>query len=199
MGKKDRLYEQYKLAINSRDKLTDNYHKWMTFYYVASSAILIAITTLYSKDSENQGLLYLSLLGLLICFLWNLSCKGYYYWSISWIKIIIQLEKSIIDNDINMGVYSVFSKEVAENETPIWKLNKPANISTPKLSLLFSFCAILSYLIFSIYLFLNLYNNWPLYPKIIIIVLFILLLFISYTIFLPKWAKSRDDKFHTLV
>lgn len=79
MDYKDRLYEQYKLAINSRDKLTDNYHKWMTFYYVAGSAILIAITTLYNKDSENQGLLFLSLLGLFICILWNLSCKGYYH------------------------------------------------------------------------------------------------------------------------
>ncbi len=74
------LERQYKTAIDARDKLNDNYHKWMTFYYVANGAILVAITTLFSQHCElDSGVFVLSLLGLLTCIIGIYSCKGYYY------------------------------------------------------------------------------------------------------------------------
>ena len=54
--KKATLEKQYKIAIDARDKLNDNYHKWMTFYYIANGAILVAITTLYSKQGLDKGI-----------------------------------------------------------------------------------------------------------------------------------------------
>ncbi len=68
---------QYKYAVDARDKLNDNYHKWMTYYYVANAAILVAITTLFTKVPDDKGILPLSLIGVFVCTLWHLSCKGY--------------------------------------------------------------------------------------------------------------------------
>ena len=109
----------------------------MTFYYVANGAVLVAITTLFSKQGLDKGIFLLSLIGVLICIIWNLSCKGYYYWSNSWINLIIELEKKVFDKD-NL-VYGAFSKNIAVNEKPTWHILEPKNISTPKLTLIFSF------------------------------------------------------------
>ena len=115
-GKQSLQERQYKLAIDARDKLSDNYHKWMSFYYVANGAVVVAITTLFIKDKENKGILLLSILGVFICLLWYLSCRGYNYWSHSWIKIITKLEKAVAEGNDGLLVYSAFSREVVEGE-----------------------------------------------------------------------------------
>ncbi len=190
---------QFKFAIDARDKLNDNYYKWMSYYYVANAAVLVAITTLFNKAPFDKGILGLSLIGLFVCVLWNFSCKGYYYWSKSWIEIIIKLEKGIIGDNKELGVYSIFSKEVALNHDSSWIPNKPANISTPKITLLFSFFAILGWLGFSIFEFLNLFSFWPILAKALITIVFILLLIVIYIKLLPKWARSRDNNLHDLI
>ena len=129
------LERQYKLAIDARDKLNDNYHKWMTFYYVANGAVLVATTSLFDKSKNGHGIFIFSLIGIFICLLWNLSCKGYYYWSNSWINIIMDLEKRVTKGDKTLFVYSAFSQKVVDKETYSWFPLKPANISTPKLTL----------------------------------------------------------------
>ena len=108
------LEAQYKYAVDARDKLTDNYYKWMTYYYVANAAILVAITQNDNNLGENATII-LGLIGVFVCTLWHLSCKGYYYWSNSWIKIIILIENELIQTNptspsSKLGVYSVFSK-----------------------------------------------------------------------------------------
>jgi len=200
MTVKSKLMEtQYKLAIDARDKLNDNYHKWMTYYYVANGAILVAITTIYNKVAIDNGILLLAIIGLITCIFWNLSCKGYYYWSISWMNIIVRFERKIIQDDLDLGVYSIFSKDVFENEDSILIPNKPANISTPKLTLFFSYCAIISWLGFSIYRFFIQFPDCGLIPKIVITVLSVIIIMITYLEMLPKWAKSLKDNYRDLI
>ncbi len=193
------LEKQYKLAIDAREKLVDNYHKWMTFYYVANSAVLIAITYLFNKTgSYNNGILALALLGLLVSMLWNLSCKGYYYWSGSWINIIIKLEKKLIKGKTKYGVFSVFSQDIVNNEKDSWMPMRPANISTPKLTMLFSFISIIAWLVYSIYLFWEIYSTLTPLERTLACVLFLLIILIVYLIVIPKLAKSRIN-LHSLV
>lgn len=199
MEKEELIRVQYKLAIDARDKLTDNYHKWMTYYYVANGAILVAITTLFNKAPTDRAILFLSLIGIIICFLWNLSCKGYYYWSKSWINIIYRFEKNIIKGDDELAVYTAFSKDVAKNADSVLIPNKPANISTPKLTLLFSFFGIISWTIFSIYIFISNFPICEMRCKLLITILSLIILLILYFIILPIWTKSRDENTHVLV
>ena len=194
--KQNGIFEkQYKIAIEARDKLNDNYHKWMTFYYVANGAVLVAITTLFSKQGQDKGIFILSLIGVLICIIWNLSCKGYYYWSNSWINLIIELEKKVFDEE-NL-VYGAFSEKVAVNEKSTWYILEPNNISTPKLTLLFSFTSIVCWTVYAIYLFFIQFNEISTLWKILISILVLLTIIFSY-IKLPILVKSRKDNQHKL-
>lgn len=192
------LERQYKIAIDARDKLNDNYHKWMTFYYVANGAVLVAITSLFSKSENNHGIFLFSLIGIFICILWNLSCKGYYYWSNSWINIIIDLEKRVTGDDETLFVYSAFSKNVVDKETYSWFPLKSANISTPKLTLLFSFFSIIGWTTFSVYEFLTQYSYLCLCCKVTISAVMIIAVIVT-ILALPKLVKSRQNDKHTLV
>ena len=194
--KKKKIFEkQYKIAIEARDKLNDNYHKWMTFYYVANGAVLVAITTLFSKQGQDKGIFILSLIGVLICIIWNLSCKGYYYWSNSWINLIIELEKKLFDEE-NL-VYGAFSEKVAVNEKSTWYILEPNNISTPKLTLLFSFTSIVCWTIYTIYSFFIQFNGITTMFKIVISIMVLLTIINSY-IKLPIFVKSRKAEKHKL-
>ncbi len=113
------LSSQYKAAIDARDKHNENYHRWIPFYYVANGAILVAVTTLFGKSNlarmPDCTLLILGGLGVLTCMYWNLTCRGYYYWSLSWIGIIMYLERQIFKGEEYSMPYGVFSKSVALN------------------------------------------------------------------------------------
>lgn len=182
------LKEQYKLAIDARDKLNDNYHKWMTFYYVANAAILVAITQLFKEGKLNLGIQILSILGIIICIFWNLSCKGYYYWSKSWIEIIQKLEKKYIEDNTELGVYSAFSENVESSTSPF----KQGNISTPKLTLLFSAIAISGWILFSIYVFSVLFYCLPNFYKFIFSFIFIGIMAMFY-FFIQRFVKSIEE------
>jgi hypothetical protein len=200
MSKVEQLEKQYKLAIDARDKLNDNYYKWMSYYYLANAGIVVAITTLYSKDFDNvKGILSLSILGMIICTLWHLSCKGYYYWSKSWIYLIYYLESEIEKETGITGIYSLFSKEVAEKEDKILLPNKPANVSTPKLTLIFSATAIMCWLLFTYYEFFAHVNGYTLWGKVITMLLTLAVALIFYAKVLPTFIKSRTSNKHKLV
>lgn len=191
--------EQYKIAIDARDKLNDNYHKWMTYYYVANAAILVAVTSLYQKDDSNGALLMLPLIGLLTSMLWNLSCKGYYYWSISWIQIIIRYERLILGDDVKNGVYSIFSSNVVHDNHSFLKPNTSANISTPKLTLIFSYFTILLWAFFSGYQYWIMNDDQAdLQKGITIFIGFVVFAFL-YTGIFPTYAQSLSKGTHTLV
>ena len=187
------------MAIDARDKLNDNFHKWMTYYYVANGAILLAITSLYRESSSNKGLLALSLIGLVICILWNQSCKGYYYWSKSWISLIIALERRLTKDKTHLGVYSIFSKRTADYDDDLWHPLKGANISTPKLTMIFSTLTIVGWMIYSAYEFLILYSHLTLSTKILILGLGFAIVLLIYYVLLPTLVPSRSEDSHKLV
>lgn len=176
--------ERYKVAIEARNNLNDDFHKWMTFYYVANGAILVSLNTIYQKDAgDNLSLLLLSILGVVVSVFWNFSCKGYYYWLSNWIKLIKKIEKEIYGED--KLVYGFFSKEVADGEKSIFHPLESKNISTPKLTMLFSLISIISLISYSAYLM----DNW--WCRVLSIVLFIGIYFI-----LPNFVKSRKANQH---
>lgn len=191
---------RYKHAVDARDKLTDNYYKWMSYYYLANAAVLVAITQ-FSKENQWHVNFILSIIGIFVCLLWHLSCKGYYYWSNSWINIIIRLEREIVKDNIDDGIYSVFSKTVAKKETK-WDIlipNRPANISTPKLTLILSFICIYCWLTYANYSIfksgvfgLNYFVEW------LTIIGSYCLVFIL-PLFLRKIIRSRAKDTHRLI
>ena len=190
------IEEQYKMAIDARDKLNDNYYKWMSYYYLANAGIIVSITNL-TKENNPLTIIFLSLVGVFISMLWNLSCKGYYYWSLSFIKIINKFESQIkIKHDDFVGVYSIFSKEIAEEKDSIFSINKPANISTPKLTLIFSFFSIIGWLILSFYEYYNNFYFECIYYKIILPLIFLFLILSIYYYIIPKYVKSRSENSH---
>jgi hypothetical protein len=191
------IERQYNNAIEARDKLNDNYHKWMTYYYVANGAILVAITSLFDKQTTGKGVFILSLLGVFICILWNLSCKGYYYWSNSWINLIIHLEKNVINKDQSKLVYGTFSQEVVDAERFSWRPLSPANISTPKLTLIFSFVSVLGWTTFSICELQIILKSSDLIIRIIISFIICVIILTFYFI-LPRFVKSRAGNKHVL-
>lgn len=135
-------YNQYLLAIDARDKLNENYHRWMTFYYVALGSILVTIITLITSEKKLDFTalkLGLSVLATIISLVWHLSCKGYNYWSNNWMHIIKRLELSVIDMERKLAVYTDFSVTVIKSEKKSLLPLKSGNISTPKLTLIVSF------------------------------------------------------------
>lgn len=138
------IYNQYLRAIDARDKLNENYHRWMTFYYVALGSILYILIGLITSEKKHDFTLmkfWLCLLASFISIIWNLSCKGYYYWSNSWIQIVKQLESKIINENPEAKVYTDFIEPKRLSNLKYWIPTKPANISTPKLTLFVSLCS----------------------------------------------------------
>jgi len=190
--------ELYKIAIDTRDKLNENYHKWMTFYYVAIGAVLVALTTVVTQTDTKYAslILILSLVGLLISTFWHLSCKGYYYWLKSCMDVIMHHEKQILQSEVfkYSGVFTVFSEKVNNKKTNILIPTHYANISTPKLTLIFSFCIMLSWLAASIYLFFEKIMYLSFTAKIWITIGVLILLIACYAWLLPKLLKSKQDE-----
>lgn len=195
------LWAKYTMAIEARDKLQDNFHKWMTYYYVAIAAIIVAITTISEKGAGGYTTyLFLGLIGMFISTLWHLSCKGYYYWSRSWVDIIIKYEKEInqMQSSIDFSVYYAFSKKVADEETSVMNPLSFANISTPKLTLLFSFFSILGWLGFSVFCFFHT-NTTCNTGYIVLSSVFIFLYGCLFAGAIPNLVKSRGDDSHKLI
>lgn len=133
MDDKETKFEEYKILLQVRNFHYENFNKWMTFYYIAVGSIFIA---LYSgKLNEIKCLIII--MGVIISTLWHFSCKGYYFWVINWSKLINKLE-----DDNKIEIHSVFSKDIEDKYGNIFSyLNPltPANFSTSKLTLLFSY------------------------------------------------------------
>ncbi len=194
------LFDYYKLAIDARDKLNENYHKWMTFYYVANGAILVAVTALV-EDCSFLAILPLSLVGTMISIFWHLSCKGYYYWSYNWIEIIKAHERKLLKGreDKLIGIYSIFSEEVHDKEekNKVYGIINYKSISTPKLTLIFSFIAILLWIGFGV-IFFWIKCNLPLLCKSLISILGLIIFLLLYPYFINK-VQSKENDSHRLV
>lgn len=191
------LYNQYLRAIDARDKLQENYHRWMTFYYVALGSILVTIVTLINSQKHIDFTflkLGLSILATFISLVWHLSCKGYNYWSNSWMLIIKRLELSIIGNKRELAVYTDFSVSVINGEKESFGPLKSGNISTPKLTLLVSFSATIVWSFLAVVEYFKIAESNC--CRILGLTIWIIIMFSCYTIPLrTKCFESRKSDF----
>ena len=126
--------EQYHFLINARNFHYDNFNKWMTFFYVAVGAIFFGYYSIIEKTGLNFEKIIILSIGLLVSIFWHWSCKGYYYWITNFIELIKHYEKRFHKNN---RVYFCFANKKLNNNyfNPL----SGANISTSKVTLLFSF------------------------------------------------------------
>lgn len=199
------LLELYKQAIEGRRTHYQNYEKWMTFYYVAVGAIFVAYYSV-NKDANKTPVCIdlealIPILGFVTSIFWHLSCKGYKYWSDNWIKVIYHFENMLVKHK-ELKVYQLFHEETFKNELQNNHLpHKSADLSTPKITLVFSF------VVASMWLFVNLNMLICYFPDLRsclrgILCLMVLSLFLTGFITggLSKWSiwRNRVNSTHYL-
>ncbi len=136
------LKDRFELLIKARNFHYENYSKWMTYFYVAVSALFVAFFTIASKsnnDVQNKELLEIVLLifGYIISVLWYWSSKGYYFWNINFICMVNYYETEVFKWEKEERIYKVFFDKSLQNNygSPI----SGANISTSKIAILFAY------------------------------------------------------------
>lgn len=136
------MKDRFELLVKARNFHYENYNKWMTYFYVAISALFISFFAIASKkesEIEDKALLDISLrlLGYIVSLLWYWSSKGYYYWNINFISLVNYYETEIFKWKPSERVYKVFYDKKMQNDygSPI----QGANISTSKIAILFAY------------------------------------------------------------
>ena len=136
------LAQRFELLIKARNFHYENYSKWMTYFYVAISALFIAFFTIASKpnsDVQDKQLFEFALLSLayIVSLLWFWSSKGYYYWNINFISLVNYYETDVFKWTKEERIYKVFYDKSLQNHygSPIGG----ANISTSKIAILFAY------------------------------------------------------------
>ena len=144
------LYKAYEQKISARTSLQKDFHSWMTFYSVATGAILIAYNTTTVNESQSLQFIIIGF-GLITSFLWFLSCKGYRHWTEHWIKEIQKFETDIITELVNnkgdkekitfetIENFWIYTNQPKHKKVIFFKPFDDARISTPKATLAFSF------------------------------------------------------------
>lgn len=198
---------QYEIAIEGRRTHYENFEKWMTFYYVAIGAIFVAYYTTIKETLPSTYPLLFSFIGFIISVFWHISCKGFKFWTDNWIRVIWHYEKQLPEEK---RVYLLFSKSVRDNEKKYNHFpNHSADISTPKVTLIFSYficwvwCTIMLYNINrEVASYLQTHSCGPVkvdYRLIVIFIcvfaLFITQLFITFIVRL-KYLRNNVDESH---
>lgn len=134
--------ERYELIVRARNFHYENYNKWMTYFYVAISAIFLSFFTILSKpEREIHDKFFIETalltLGYIVSLLWYWSCKGYYFWNINFISIVNYYEIEVFKWKDEERIYNLFYDKSKQNNygSPI----SGANISTSKVAILFAY------------------------------------------------------------
>lgn len=135
---------QYQRLIDARNFHYENFNKWSLYFYAIIAALFVGyygvLTTEHKPENTDVILLGILILGYVVSICCFLSGKGYYYWEVSWIKLVHRYEKEILKQtkeDDMLRAYSLFfDKEKSSHPLLVWK---GANISSSKLSLWMSF------------------------------------------------------------
>lgn len=131
---------QYQRLIDARNFHYENFNKWSLYFYAIIAALFVGYYSLETKDGNVAESIKwcILVLGYVVSMCCYLSAKGYYYWEINWIKLIMHYEKQVWPITKEKSVYSSFANKEAFNK--YWKITSGANISSSKLSLMVSFC-----------------------------------------------------------
>ncbi len=166
------MSDRYERLITARNFHYENFNKWLTFFYVAIGSVFLGY---YSDGIKTvpHGQLLLNILGLIISLMLHWSAKGYYYWEINWIMLIHDHEKQFTPDD---KVYGCFANKSANND--YFTITKGANISTSKISLVFSFiiASIWAYLLINEVLSKSLHMTALYYQPFFILLSFLLVI-----------------------
>ena len=148
------IFSLYKIAIEARNFHYSNVHKWMSFYYIPVAAIFVAYymvltnaNNLHKDLDYNWIIIIILFIGFIVSMLWHLSAKGYYFWSIHWIKVVNKFEKELYPQEYKYRVYTIFSEYVRMNEK-YCPVSGGLNISTPKSLMLLSYFSALIFIFF---------------------------------------------------
>ena len=130
---------QYERLIKARNFHYENFNKWSLYFYAIIAALFVGYYNLDTKGEQENEIIQWCILGLgyiasMCCYL---SAKGYYYWEINWIKLIMHYEKQVWPITKDNSVYSIFANKKTLNN--YWSFRSGANISSSKLSLIVSF------------------------------------------------------------
>lgn len=156
MSEEIKLIErQYQRVIDVRDKLIANYTTWVNFYYVILTAVYFGYGFVINSNEKSEIRNFtpiLSFLGFYVSLVWNLSCRGYNYYSNHFMLVIKDLEKELLkecNSNEKHQVFNRFSTKIAMSEKKGLFSWKYANVSTPKLNIVTTWVALLiTYFIF---------------------------------------------------
>ncbi len=196
------LKSRYELIIKARNFHYENFNKWMTYFYLMISALVLGLCNILSKqdvdifDKQRNIVLVISFLGFIVSLAWHWSNKGYYYWNINFISLVNHYEKNLLKFNENERIYFVFANKEKQNNytNPL----SGANISTSKISILLSYIITLfwSSLITFILLKDGIEYDW-LYYLCTIIFPIVLIYLLSYIV-AKKYLFSYHDHFPDL-
>ena len=108
-NKKFNYEDCYRIAIEERARLQQNYNHWMNMYAIFNGALLVAFTAI-SKSCNEFLILLITLLGIITSALWCFSVHGYYDWIISWINVVSFYEAKLKIKK-NLYIYIDFSQK----------------------------------------------------------------------------------------
>lgn len=196
------LKSRYELIIKARNFHYENFNKWMTYFYLMISALVLGLCNILSKqdvdifDKQRNIVLVISFLGFIVSLAWHWSNKGYYYWNINFITLVNHYEKNLLKFNENERIYFVFANKEKQNNytNPL----SGANISTSKISILLSYIITLFWSSLITFILLKdgieydwLYYLWTLIFPIVLIYL------LSYIV-AKKYLFSYHDHFPDL-
>ena len=202
---KDMTFEerQYQRLIDARNFHYENFNKWSLYFYAIIAALFVGYygvaTAEHKPTNADSILLGILILGYIVSLCCYLSGKGYYYWEISWIKLVHRYEREILPQtkkEEKNRAYSIFYDiEKSSHPLLIWK---GANISSSKLSLWMSFAITSSWGYLLLCAILPLYDAIKEYGEALVLCIAIALTFLltavmSYLPCVQSHMKALDE------
>lgn len=159
---------QYQRLIDARNFHYENFNKWSLYFYAIIAALFAGYYSLHGQNEPIDEIIKWSILilGYIVSMCCYLSGKGYYYWEINWIKLIMHYEKQVWPLKKEKSVYSIFANE--KGLSNYWCIIKGANISSSKLSLVVSFAITYAW---AAMITMKLLNECTKYPCCVVIAL----------------------------
>lgn len=165
----------YDKAIEAYQFHVERYNTWMNYYSIFTGALFVALYSVMDKcDKFDIVKSVITLMGLFASVCWLLSFRGYYFWLISWTKVVQHYEKAS-QND--KYVYLLIDKKSIE----------AFGYSTQKVTLYFIYMVIASW---SYILF---YTNWSINNTISILSIIIGIILIAF-VFCTEIKKMQKYK-----
>lgn len=196
---------KYELLIKARNFHYENFNKWMTYFFLIISALIVGLCNILTKQNgsfigtQKYVVLIICSLGFIVSLAWHWANKGYYYWNINFITLVNYYEKNLLKFAENERVYLVFANKKEQNH--IFSPIAGANFSTSKISILLSYIITLFW--GSIICFI-LFNNILQYDKVGFLIrsmypsLFTILIINFFAFIAQKFLFSKNQHFPDL-